>query len=140
MVKNDWSCLRKLAIAIGVIAVVLAVVLSASAVIDFLQRPVGLETTNGNQNPYMAKTELLYFWANILMFLVNLGLLLAALVTFVAVSRQLTVTQNQQWADIVLKLDERFEATDFAAERNQAEAFMDTIEEAVKRKLKHFKR
>lgn len=59
---------------------------------------------------YRGKTELLYFWASVLL----AGL---AVFSFFFASRQLGLSQNQHWTDILLKMDERYRATDFVYAR-----------------------
>ncbi len=65
---------------------------------------------NVSSDLYRGRLEVMYFWANILLLFISVFLFIATVVGFRYAKAQLKITQNQNWADVILRLDERLEA------------------------------
>lgn len=59
---------------------------------------------------YRDRLEVMYFWANICLLFITILLFAATIAGFAYARRQLKVSQDQQWAGVILTLDDRLES------------------------------
>lgn len=113
------------------LAAILVVFIVVNGIYFFVGDDARFEPGGGFEK-YRGMMELLYFWANIGLLVLNLLLVGAAVFTFFIVRDQLSTAQKQHWADIMLKLDERFSQTEFTQKWTEASLFMETVKDALR--------